>query len=122
MFRLADWLHSACNRSPTLKKSLGYALYTIGFTSGVVGILVVALLSSYNLVPVPVFIWSSGDNLLCGRLIASLFTVLLLLGILHDREALPRFVGILRTTGQAPSDYIALAGEGATLFNMGLIG
>ena len=42
------------------KAHMGFSLYNMGFTAGIVGTLVVALYKSYGFVPDPVFIWTTG--------------------------------------------------------------
>jgi hypothetical protein len=104
------------------KAHLGYALYNIGFTAGVIGVLVVAMLSSYHVVPTPVFVWTSGANPLGGVLVAVIFTALALLGLAIDRNAHRHLWRMWKSSGQAPSDFIAQYGLAATLLNMGLTG
>jgi len=100
----------------------GFALYNMGFTAGLVGTLVVALYASYGFVADPVFIWTTGNNLLLGSFVGVLLLSMVLLGVLIDRHAFSRFWLLMRASGQAPSDFLASAGLGATLLNMGLSG
>ena len=104
------------------KAHMGYALYNIGFAAGLVGVLVVALLSSYKIVPTPVFLWTSGPNPLCLGLIAAIFTVLPLLSLYIDRGSFRHLWPMWRSSGRSPSDFIAQFGLAATLLNMGLTG
>lgn len=104
------------------KAHMGFALYNMGFTAGLVGTLIVALYKSYGFVPDPVFIWTSGNNLLLGSFLSTLFVSMLILGFALDRHAFSRFLRLTRESGQAPSDFIAIAGLGATLINMALSG
>ncbi len=48
------------------KAHMGYSLYNMGFTAGIVGTLVVAMYKSYGFVPDPVMIWTTGNNRLLG--------------------------------------------------------
>lgn len=100
----------------------GFALYNMGFTAGLVGTLVVALYASYGFVADPVFIWTTGNNPLLGSFVGVLLLSMVLLGVLIDRRAFSRFWLLMRASGQAPSDFLASAGLGATLLNMGLSG
>ena len=43
-------------------------------------------------------------------------------GFVFDRGATSRMMALMRTSGQAPTDFIAQFGLGATLVNMGLTG
>ena len=104
------------------KAHMGFALYNMGFTAGLVGTLIVALFKSYGFVPDPVFIWTSGNDLLLGPFLGVLFVSMLIMGVVLDRQALSGFRRLLSESGQSPSDFIAIAGLGATLVNMGLSG
>jgi hypothetical protein len=104
------------------KAHMGFSLYNIGFTAGLVGTLVVALYRSYGFTPEPVFIWTTGNNLLLGGFLAALFGSMLIAGFLLDRAALANLKPVIQASGQAPTDFIALAGLGPTLLNMGLCG
>ena len=104
------------------KAHMGFALYNMGFTAGLVGTLIVALYKSYGFVPDPVFVWTSGNDLLLGPFLGVLFASMIVLGAVLDRRALAGFRRLLRDSGQAPSDFVAIAGLGATLINMGLSG
>ena len=104
------------------KAHMGFSLYNMGFTAGIVGTLIVALYKSYGFVPDPVFIWTTGHNLLLGWFLTIVFASMLGVGYFLDRGALEGVRQIMRAPGQAPSDFIALAGFGPTLANMGLTG
>ena len=100
----------------------GFSLYNMGFTAGIVGTLVVAMYKSYGFVPDPVMIWTDGNNRLLGGFMATLFVSMLGIGFFLDRALPQRLREIMAETGQAPTDFIALAGFGPTLANMGLTG
>ena len=52
------------------KAHMGFSLYNMGFTAGIVGTLVVAMYKSYGFVPDPVMIWTTGNNRLLGGFLA----------------------------------------------------
>jgi hypothetical protein len=104
------------------KAHMGYSLYNMGFTAGIVGTLVVATYKSYGFVPDPVMIWTSGNNSLLGIFLALLFAAMIATGFYVDRALPSRLKRIIAEAGQAPTDFIALAGFGPTLANMGLTG
>jgi len=101
---------------------MGFSLYNMGFTAGLVGLLVVALYKSYGFVPDPVFIWTTGNNVLLGSFLSALFISMIAVGFWMDRAALAGMRKVIATTGQSPTDFIALAGLGPTLANMGVCG
>lgn len=104
------------------KVHMGFTLYNIGFAAGIIGTIVVALYKSYGFVPDPVFIWTTGNNVLLGTLLAVIFSSAALGGFILDRRALAAEAWIMRQPGQSPSDYVALAGIGPALLNMSLTG
>jgi len=104
------------------KAHMGYSLYNMGFTAGIVGTLVVAMYKSYGFIPDPVMIWTSGNNALLGGFLAAVFASMVALGYYYDRALPSRLKLIMAEAGQAPTDFIALAGFGPTLANMGLAG
>jgi hypothetical protein len=104
------------------KAHMGFSLYNMGFTAGLVGTLVVALYKSYGFVPDPVFIWTTGNNVLLATFLTVVFASMIAVGFWLDRGALSGLKTVVRTPGQSPTDFIALAGFGPTLANMGITG
>ena len=104
------------------KAHMGFSLYNMGFTAGLVGTLVVALYKSYGFVPDPVFIWTTGNNVLLGTFLAVVFVSMIAVGLHFDRSVLSGMKKVMGESGQAPTDFIALAGFGPTLANMGVSG
>jgi hypothetical protein len=104
------------------KAHMGHSLYNMGFTAGLVGTLVVALYKSYGFVPDPVFVWTTGNNVLLGTFLALVFASMIALGYRFDRRVPSGLKKVIASTGQSPTDFIALAGIGPTLANMGICG
>jgi hypothetical protein len=104
------------------KAHAGFSLYNMGFTAGIVGTLVVALYKSYGFVPDPVFIWTSGNNLLLAGFLGVLFVSMIAVGYYFDRDTPAKMRPLMATSGQSPTDFIALFGFGPTLANMGVCG
>jgi hypothetical protein len=104
------------------KAHMGFSLYNMGFTAGLVGTLVVALYKSYGFVPDPVFVWTTGNNVLLGAFLTVLFVSMVAVGFRFDRATLSGMKKVIGTPGQSPTDFVALAGLGPTLANMGVTG
>jgi len=104
------------------KAHMGFSLYNMGFAAGLVGTLVVALYKSYGFVPDPVFVWTTGNNVLLGSFLALLFGSMIAIGFAFDRRVPSGLKKVIATTGQSPTDFIAIAGIGPTFANMGLCG
>ncbi len=100
----------------------GFTLYNIGFAAGIIGTLVVGIYKSYGFVPEPIFIWTTGNNLLLGTLLLAVFIAMAAGALLLDRNALTKERCIMRLPGQAPTDFLASAGIGPVLLNMSLTG
>ena len=82
------------------KAHMGFSLYNMGFTAGIVGTLIVALYKSYGFVPDPVFIWTTGHNLLLSSFLTIVFASMLGVGYFLDRSALKGVRAIMRAPGQ----------------------
>ena len=104
------------------KAHMGFNLYNMGFTAGIVGTLVVALYKSYGFVADPVFIWTTGNNLLLSGFLSVVFASMIGAGFYFDRTALLKLKELMRLSGQAPTDFVSQFGFGPTLANMGLAG
>ncbi|WP_138466766.1 DUF1576 domain-containing protein [Poseidonocella sp. HB161398] len=100
----------------------GYSLYNMGFTAGVIGSVLVAVLLFYGFVPRPVFIWAEDQTWVLAPFLLASFAAMAAAGPLTDRGALRRYRALLREPGRAPSDFCALHGDGATLLNCGILG
>jgi hypothetical protein len=87
-----------------------------------VGTLVVATYKSYGFVPDPVMIWTTGNNLLLGSFLAVLLASMVVIGWRFDPALWRHWRALVGLSGQAPTDFIAKAGFGATLANMGVTG
>jgi hypothetical protein len=104
------------------KAHMGYSLYNMGFAAGILGLVIVALYKSYGFVPEPVFIWTTGNNLLLGGALVVMFAAMAATGFWLDRRAPALQRGLMRLPGQSPTDFVAIAGLGPTLLNMSLTG
>ena len=65
---------------------MGFSLYNMGFTAGLVGTLIVALYKSYGFVPDPVFIWTTGNNVLLATFLTVVFASMIGVGFYLDRR------------------------------------
>lgn len=100
----------------------GYNLYNIGFTCGIVGTFFIALLRLFGVEVAPVALVSSGYNRPLALALYLLYLALAVLGLSWNRWRLKGYAALLRESGRLPSDFLATAGFGLTLVNMGLLG
>jgi hypothetical protein len=105
-----------------LKVHQGFSLYNMGFTAGIVGTIVVSLLNSYGIVPVPQMIWTKGNNLILGSYLGLMFLSMLMVGIYLTSNPLEKIRRIWASSGQLVTDFVIIEGFGASLINMGING
>jgi hypothetical protein len=104
------------------KAHMGFSLYNMGFTAGIVGTLIVALYKSYGYVPEPVMVWARGNNVVLGAFSFAVFGSMIAFGFYLNPSVFSKMKRLMGLSGQSPTDFIALVGLDATLVNMGLTG
>ena len=100
----------------------GFSLYNIGFTTGIIGTVVVSLLKSYGYQTGFNLFWSSGNDSLFVSFLCLLFGFFLLLGLALSHRPLEALRAIFRETWQSCADFTKIAGFGPALINMGING
>jgi hypothetical protein len=104
------------------KAHMGFSLYNMGFTAGIVGTLIVALYKSYGYVPDPVMVWARGHNVVLGAFSVAFFGSMIAFGVYLNHSVFSKMKRLMSLSGQSPTDFIALVGLDAALVNMGLTG
>lgn len=105
-----------------LRNHQGLNLYNLGFTAGIVGMLFASMLRGWSN-PVPArLIWDQQHTELFSGLILLLCLALIFVGLLLNKGKLSGLREILDHPGTLVTDFMTLAGFGATLINMGLVG
>ncbi len=105
----------------------GMNLYNVGFSCGLLGIIIVALVTSAQGRQLKTALhWYSGSNTTFSIMICVLCSVLIVIGFFYSgKPAWAVWAGyrrLLRTSGRAPSDYLRLFGGSAVMVNMGVNG
>ena len=107
----------------TFRIQNGMNLYNSGFACGVLGMILVPIMTAFSLQPETVLYWSTGHNLRYGLGLGAVCAVLILGGLIRGgRTVLRRYRRLLRTSGRAPSDYLRAFGAPAVCINMGING
>lgn len=107
----------------TFRIQNGMNLYNSGFACGVLGMILVPIMTAFSLQPETVLYWSTGHNLRYGLGLGAVCAVLILGGLIRGgRTALRCYRRLLRTSGRAPSDYLRAFGAPAVCINMGING
>ncbi len=105
-----------------LRVHQGYNLYNVGFTAGIIGTVFVSVFKSYGFIPKTRVIWSTGNNLILGIWLGIMFFSMLVMGWWLNEKSFKGYAGLLKYSGRAVTDFVALEGFGRTLINMGLLG
>jgi len=100
----------------------GLNLYNVGLTAGVLAIFVRIFVVEIGGGEVdPILIWCTENKLVLTIFMIILFSFLVFVGWLCGEDKKENLLGLLKRTGQAPSDYYSDYGEVAYI-NMGLLG
>ncbi|GAB2467197.1 DUF1576 domain-containing protein [Xylanimonas ulmi] len=100
----------------------GLSLYNVGFTAGIVGMVIVAVMNLLEYDVVEVYQVSSGYTVELAVATLTFCVALLVCGFLLNGRSVRGMAAFMRRSGQAPSDFVALEGIGRTVMNMGLMG
>lgn len=101
---------------------MGYNLFNIGFSAGILAFVLVCVFRSFGLESETVLIWQEGAPL---GLIIGMYLYLIIamvLGFFLSGKQISKLIHIFRHPGRAVADFILMDGEGPSLMNMGLIG
>ncbi|HZK25017.1 MAG TPA: DUF1576 domain-containing protein [Oscillospiraceae bacterium] len=101
-----------------LQNHQGFSLYNIGFTCGIIGMFVVALLKLRGLDPTATMVWGSEQSTALAAVFLLYFFSMLILGWKGRRGARE----LLKLPGTLVTDFVSEQGFRASLFNMGLVG
>lgn len=104
-----------------MKIHSGYLLYNVGFSAGVLGILVSALLNGAGMYSQEQLIWNTNRNIELIILLLIIFSFLIILGLYLGKDNLKKLKKIKKSTGRLFSDYYSIYGE-TVYINMGLLG
>lgn len=100
----------------------GYSLYNVGFSAGLVGTLLVALLRSFGYSPQSQSLWSDEPQPLLLCYLLGLFVLLFVLGFWASGWKLEPLKALGQHSGRLMSDFILMDGLPAVLMNMGILG
>ena len=100
----------------------GFNLYNIGFSSGLILMVVVSILKVFAFKIEPTLLWSSGNNLILSLFLGVFYLITIVFIILSRSKPQLNFVRFNMETGVAPSDFITKYGFASTLLNMIVVG
>ena len=107
----------------TFRVQNGMNLYNAGFACGVLGLVLVPVLTALGHGPEPVLYWATQYNLPLGVGLLIFCVGLIAVGSARDAHGAWHAYGrLLRTSGRLPSDYLRAFGTSAVCINMGING
>lgn len=99
----------------------GFSLYNVGFTAGIVGMIVTSVYRLFGGEIAVVSIVSTDYHLLSATLLIVFSLLLFLLGFLLNHKSFKGMQAIFQSSGTLVTDFVAISGIGATLINMALM-
>ena len=100
----------------------GYNLYNMGFTGGIIAIIITSIFRSFGLPMETQFIVSVDYSKLIMNYLLFIFIAMIIIGIFTDKKSLKKYPSLLKLSGRAPANFLRDVGLGATYINMGLVG
>lgn len=105
-----------------MKVHQGFNLYNIGFTSGIIGTILVSILRSYGFSIQGRIIWSGGNNVLLSIFLSFIFLSMIIVGFILNKKSFKGLKRIFTYSGRLVTDFVLLEGFPITLINMGING
>ena len=106
----------------TASMHMGYNLFNVGFSAGILAFIIVCAWQSVDIVPKAVFIWQEGCPLWFIISIYAYFLVAYLYGAYLCKWDIRKGFQIFRHPGRAVADFVLMDGPGATFMNMAMVG
>lgn len=100
----------------------GYNLYNVGFSSGIIGTIVVSLYKSYGLNINTSFTWSTTKTLPLSFALYIVLLVLFITGYYYNDRQLKGLFNVYKYSGRLVSDFVVSEGQGIALMNMAING
>ena len=99
----------------------GYDLYNLGFTAGILGSVIIAVLKLYHFEITPQYLLSTEYDMPLKILCSSLFLSLIIIGFYINDSSLLGYFSLMKDDGYK-SDFTQKYGYGLTFINMGVMG
>ncbi|MBQ8638843.1 MAG: DUF1576 domain-containing protein [Lachnospiraceae bacterium] len=106
----------------TASMHMGYNLFNVGFSAGILAFGIVCVMRSFALEVAPVFIWQEGIHPGITVGVYLYFILAFLYGLWLKKGDIRAFWNITRHPGRAVADFVIMDGPGATLMNMSAVG
>ena len=102
---------------------MGYSLYNVGFSCGIIATIVTSLMKSFGTKIESRLLWDTGHRIFGFNSLLALFLTLILLSLVIGRgETLSSYWEMLKESGVGGPDFLKKYGDYPTIFNMGVNG
>ncbi len=106
----------------TTSMHMGYNLFNVGFSAGLLAFVMMSLLNSFGIESAPVLVWQYGRPTVMAAGLYIFFLLVFVAGFWCSDWKLQGFKKLLKRPGRAVSDFVLMDGAGAAMMNMGLVG
>lgn len=106
----------------TVSMHMGYNLYNVGFSAGVLAFAIVCIMRSFSLEIEPAFIWQEGVHPGITVGVYLYFLATFLYGLWLKEGKIDGLRKVLKHPGRAIADFVIMDGPGVTLMNMAIVG
>lgn len=106
----------------TASMHMGYNLFNVGFSAGMVAFGIVCILRSFGLESESVLIWKEGIDYRIAIGLFLYFLIAFVYGWFLNHWKIKNALAITRHPGRAVADFVLMDGAGPTLMNMALVG
>ena len=106
----------------TVSMHMGYNLFNVGFSGGILAFAIVCIMRSFSLEIEPAFIWQEGVHPGITIGIYGYFVATFLYGLWLKNGDVSGLRKVLKHPGRAIADFVIMDGPGVTLMNMATVG
>lgn len=100
----------------------GFSLYNVGFVSGMIGMIWIALFRMFGMHIKPADILSQENHRSIELMLIVVFSTMLIYGFVLNGKKLAHYSELLEDNGRLSPDFVKHYGVGITIVNMGIMG
>lgn len=100
----------------------GYNLYNVGFTAGMLGMVMNAVFKSYGVNIHPEKTIYNGDDTFIMAILVGMSLLLIIVGVIINNKSFNGYPKLFYYSGRLVTDFTQLIGYGITFINMGIMG
>ncbi len=106
----------------TVSMHQGYSLFNVGFSAGILGMVIISVIRSFGFNLDDRIIWHEHVGIDSILLFYTYFVILFIYGFILSGYKIRSWLKILRHPGRMVADFIIMDGVGATIMNMATVG